>query len=621
MGIILLTSFLSLGLVLCVSVWYKQRTERAKFIEEVKQQARLMGEHCRPILSSKDLKDLEQCLSRWEFIPYISECVVMSPDGKALASYNRSGEKIFPSAPESVEFQDSFEFKDEYLLVVHTISENNRIQGELIVRASAFEIERELGRFKAAALILFVLMLAVVYFLAKNLQRVVTKPLSNLLTATKNISGQGEAGARIKKQKKNEFSILRDRLKYLLEIENMRDTKLEQVEKARKKALELEKMGKEYRERFENNSYGIFVFEAVDNGEDFVVKDLNNTGEVLERIHRADLIGKRVNRVFPEVRDSDLMEALKKVWQKDTKEFIPFSRIRKDEKGWREFYISKLSSNKVLAAFRDVTEKKAEEDSKQKEKEEEKKRFEKKLTEGEEQKFIEIEKSAQKKSLNKELEGLYSAVESVLGEPLEKINDFSKYLLQNYAEKVDDKGKDQLIQIRAASHRLMQMTKEFSDLVEMSFDRLKLEQVDLSDMVRKRAVKLKEGNPERKAEFIIQKDVKVKADARLLSKVVDCLLSNAWIYSSKKANIKIEFGVKENKEADEYFIKDNGIGFEMKDVEEMFHPFKKLNQDEVFPGSGMGLAVVRRIIHKHGGTIRAKGKPGKGAVFYFTLGT
>jgi len=168
---------------------------------------------------------------------------------------------------------------------------------------------------------------------------------------------------------------------------------------------------------------------------------------------------------------------------------------------------------------------------------------------------------------------------------------------------------------------MKQMTKGLNEVAELSFDRLKFEQVDLSGIVRKRSVKLREGNPERKAEFVIQEGIKVIGDERMLSIVIDNLLTNAWIYSSKKPNIKIEFGMKESKGIKEYFIKDNGIGFEMTDVDDLFCPFKRLNVNEVFPGIGMGLAVTRRIIHKHGGVIRAEGKPGEGAVFYFTLGT
>jgi len=232
----------------------------------------------------------------------------------------------------------------------------------------------------------------------------------------------------------------------------------------------------------------------------------------------------------------------------------------------------------------------------------------------------EIDRTAQQEAFNRELSGLFSTVSNDLGNPLNEIDKFSMSFLQNYAESLDDKGKNDLIQIRAASHRMTQLFKEIEQLSQISEGNLKVDEVDLSDLARKRVTELKEGNPARKAEFIIADGVKVKGDARLLALVIDNLYNNAWIYSGKKRKTKIEFGVVQKENGQEYFVKDNGIGFEAEDADLMFKPFYKLDPDEVYPGSGMGLALVRRIIHLHNGIIRAEAEPGKGASFYFTLG-
>ncbi|MFO7980616.1 MAG: ATP-binding protein [Candidatus Aminicenantes bacterium] len=617
-GIILLISFISLSLTFGLAVFYKSRADKVQFIDDVKQHARLAGDYCLEALSQKDKKGLEKGLSIFRSIPSVTDSVIFGPEKKPLASYHSAEEKNIPSHPEEMK---AFEFKDGYLFVLVPISDGEKTYGNIFVRASADELRRKLKLYVIAMVVLFVLVLFFVYFLARNFQSIITRPISNLVTATKKISVPGEAGVRIKKKKRNEFLILRERLKYLLELENIRDMKLEEVDKARQKVIELEKSRKEYRERFENSPYGIFVFEADDKGKDFFVKDLNSTGEKIERIHRTDLIGKRMIEVYPEVQNSALSNALHNVWQNDSEEHIAYFKLRKKETRWKEFFISKIPSKDIIAVFRDVTDKKAEEEARQKEMEEQKKRFEEELKQNKEKAFIKLEKGIEVQALNNELEGLFSATANCLEDPLEKINSYSKLFLQDYAGNVDNEGKNQLIQIRAATHRMMQRIKDLSQIAELSFASLKLESVDLSDIVKKRVVKLKEGNPDRKAEFNIQDGVKVRGDTRMLSIVIDNLLTNAWIYSSKKANIKIEFGVKENKDFKEYYIKDNGIGFERKDVDEMFRPFKRLNKDEVFPGSGMGLAIVRRIIHKHGGIIRAEGQPGKGAVFYFSLGS
>jgi len=616
-GIILLISAIILIVTFSLIVFAKTREDRVRFTEEVKQHAAQAGEYCRQAVVSKKRRDLEACLSVLSSVPYITDSVFFGPDSNALASYSLSEETFIPSAAEPMK---SSWFTDRYLHVLLPVSDGENTYGKIFVRASTEELNRKLRIYIFIMAVLLGLALLLVYFLARGFQHIISKPIVNLVTATKNISGPGEAGARIKK-KKSELMILRDRLKYLLESEKLRELKLEEVNKTRQKAEELEKTGKKYLEIFENNAYGIFIFEAVDKGKDFIIKDLNTTGEKMERTHRSDLIGKKITKIFPVVRESGLLEALQNVWKTEVEEYLPYTKLRvSDKAGWKEFFISKLPSGDMAAAFRDVTDRKTEEQVSKKQ-EGKKERIEEGLEKDEELKSNKLDESVRQQALNNELEGLFSATAQYLESPLEKINEFSKSFLEDYANKVNDKGKDKLIQIRAAAHRMKQMTKGLTEVAELSFDRLKFETVDLSDIVRKRSVKLREGNPERKAEFAIQKGIKVRGDNRMLSIVIDNLLTNAWIYSSKKPNIKIEFGIKENKGFKEYFIKDNGIGFEMTDVDDLFCPFKRLNENEVFPGSGMGLAVTRRIVHKHGGVIRAEGKPGEGAVFYFTLGT
>ncbi len=580
-GIVLLISFISISLTLLLIVFYKSRTDRLQFADEVKQYAELVGEQCREALSDRDRESLEKGLSVFQSVPNITDSVILGPDNKKLASYSHSGEALIPSNLEQI---NKFEFRDNYLHVILPITDEKQIYGKIFVRASVAELKSKFKFFIITTLFLWGLMLLFVYFLARNFQGIISKPLSNLITATKNISGSGEAGVRIKKKKKNEFLILRDRLRYLLNLENLHEMRTDEIDKAKKEVKELDRIGKEYKERFENLACGIFIFEAVDEGENFIIKDLNITGEKLERIHRSDLIGKKITDVYPEVRNSGLLEALKNVWENDTEKHISYGKLKDEDKRWREFSISRLPSEEIMALFRDVTDKKAEQEARQKEMDEQKKKFQVELKQNKEMVFSKLEKGVKVWALNNEMEDLFSATEMVLRDPLESINKFSKSFLQNYADKVDDEGKDQLIKIRAASHRMIQMIKEFNRMAELSFGQFKLEPVNLSEMVKERSVKLKEANPGRKAEFVVQKGVIATGDPRMLRIVIDNLLTNAWIYSSRKTSIKIEFGVKQNKNVREYYIKDNGIGFKMTDIDEMFRPFKRLNRDEVIPG-------------------------------------
>jgi len=618
-GIILLVSVLSLIIGFSLVVLYELRAAKVKFIDDVRFHAKLTGEYCREALISQDSESLEAALSKFRAIPYITDSVIFDSEDKPLAVYSHSGDRFVPPAPVQIK---PYEYSNGYLSVILPIVDKDLTYGKIFVRASATEVNKKFIPFLISIILLFGGLTVLVFFLAQMLQNIISKPVIDMVSATKKISGQSESGAKVKKKSKNELKILRQRIGYLLEQVDIREMNIDKVEKAQKNVLELEKNVEIYRERFENTAYSIAVFEAVEKGQDFIIKDFNSTAEKLERIHRADLVGKLVTVVFPGVRSSGLLDTFQKVWQNDTVEYIPFSRLRDDDKaGWREFYISKLPSGEISVAFRDVTELRLAEEALKKKNEEEQIKLREEQKTREEQKSKEFTKTAPKEALNNELEGLFSIIANNLGKPLNGISEFSMSLLQNYADKVDDEGKNQLIQIRAASHRMNQLFKEIEQLTRLSIVELKLEQVDLSALVSKKSVELKEGNPDRKADFVIKKGVKVRGDPRLLGLVIDNLLTNAWIYSSKKPKIKIEFGIKEKKKIKEFFIKDNGVGFEMKDVEVMFRPFKKLYPDEWFPGTGMGLAIARRIIHKHGGIIRAEGKPGKGAAFYFTLGT
>jgi len=618
-GIILLVSILSLIIGFSLVILYELRAAKVKFIDDVRFHAKLAGEYCREALISKDSESLEAALSKFRAIPYITESVIFDSKGKPLAVFSHSGERFVPPAPVQIK---PYKYSNGYLSVILPIADKDLTYGKIFVRASANEVNKKFIPFLISVILLFGGLAVLAFFLAQMLQNIISKPVIDMVSATKKISGPSESGLKGKKRNKNELKVLRQRLGYLLEQVDIREMNIDKLDKAQKNVLALEKNVELYQERFENIAYGIAVLEAGEKGQDFIIKDFNSTAEKLERIHRADLVGKLVTVVFPGVRSSGLLDTFQKVWQNDTVEYIPFSRFQEDDKaGWREFFISKLPSGEISAAFRDVTEEKLAEEALKKENEEEQIKLREEQKTREEQKSKEFNKTAPKEALNNELEGLFSIVANNLGEPLNGISEFSMSLLQNYADKVDDEGKNQLIQIRAASHRMNQLFKEIEQLTRLSFVELKLEQVDLSALVSEKSVELKEGNPDRKADFVIKKGVTVRADARLLGLVIDNLLTNAWIYSSKKPKIKIEFGIKEKKIIKEFFIKDNGVGFEMKDVELMFRPFKKLNPDELYPGTGMGLAIVRRIIHKHGGIIRAEGKPGKGAVFYFTLGT
>jgi light-regulated signal transduction histidine kinase (bacteriophytochrome) len=146
-----------------------------------------------------------------------------------------------------------------------------------------------------------------------------------------------------------------------------------------------------------------------------------------------------------------------------------------------------------------------------------------------------------------------------------------------------------------------------------------LESVDLSEMVEAIAMRLKENQPHRTIELRIQDGLNVTADRNLLSIALVNLLDNALKFTSKKVRAEIVFGCVEKQGQEEYYIRDNGAGFDMAYVDKLFGTFQRLHSTDEFEGTGIGLATVKRIITRHGGTIRAEGESGKGAAFFFTI--
>ncbi|HOV62599.1 MAG TPA: PAS domain S-box protein [Spirochaetia bacterium] len=219
----------------------------------------------------------------------------------------------------------------------------------------------------------------------------------------------------------------------------------------------------------------------------------------------------------------------------------------------------------------------------------------------------------------KELEAFSYSVSHDLRAPLRSIDGFSQALLEDYADKLDAEGKDFLHRVRAASQRMAQLIDDLLKLSRITRTEIHYEQVDLTAMVRKIIVELKEMEPGRSVDFRIAEGVIAYGDTALLQVVLVNLLSNAWKFTGKHPHATIEFGEYQQEGQTVYFVRDDGAGFDMAYVNKLFAPFQRLHVSTEFEGTGIGLATIQRIIHRHGGTVWAEGQVEQGATFYFTL--
>lgn len=220
---------------------------------------------------------------------------------------------------------------------------------------------------------------------------------------------------------------------------------------------------------------------------------------------------------------------------------------------------------------------------------------------------------------NKELEAFSYSVSHDLRAPLRSIDGFSQAFLEDYAHKVDAKGQGFLRRVRAATQRMAELIDDMLQLSRVGRAELHREQTDLSRLAHLVVAELRKNDTDRNIEVKIEGGLLVEADGPLVRIALENLLGNAWKFSSKVSSAKVEFGSADSSDGKVYFVRDNGAGFNKAYAAKLFHPFQRLHSEADFPGTGIGLATVQRVIDRHGGRVWAQGEVGEGATFYFTL--
>jgi signal transduction histidine kinase len=228
--------------------------------------------------------------------------------------------------------------------------------------------------------------------------------------------------------------------------------------------------------------------------------------------------------------------------------------------------------------------------------------------------------TAEIEEANKELEAFSYTVSHDLRTPLSSIDGFSQALLEDYAATLDARGQDYLQRICEATQRMADLIDALLDLSHVTRAALVCEAVDMSALARAIATDLQRREPTRQAEFVIADGLVAHGDARWLDVVLENLFSNAWKFTARQPQAHIEFGsLPQHDGSLVFFVRDNGVGFDMAYVDKLFRAFQRLHGRTEYPGTGVGLATVQRIIQRHGGRIWAEGAVGEGATFYFTI--
>jgi len=220
---------------------------------------------------------------------------------------------------------------------------------------------------------------------------------------------------------------------------------------------------------------------------------------------------------------------------------------------------------------------------------------------------------------NRELEAFSYSVSHDLRGPLDAINGFSYLLQSHYAAVQDEQARELVGNIRSSGKRMAELIEALLNLSRVTSSAMRLEWVDLSSVARSIIHELRRSAPDREVEFIAPDETDVYGDAQLLRVLMENLLRNAWKYTSRHETARIEFGAVREGGESTYFVRDDGTGFDPHSADRLFQPFQRLHSKSEFPGNGVGLATVRRIVHRHGGEVWAQGAVEKGATFYFKI--
>jgi PAS domain S-box-containing protein len=231
------------------------------------------------------------------------------------------------------------------------------------------------------------------------------------------------------------------------------------------------------------------------------------------------------------------------------------------------------------------------------------------------------ERNKELATLNRELEAFSYSVSHDLRAPLRTIEGFARILVRDYSGRVlDQGGLEHLQRMRSASNRMSQLIEDLLELSRVSRVEIQSERVNLSAIADEAIRELKNRDPERDIEFDLQADMYDVGDPRLLSILLNNLLSNAWKFTSKRASTRIGFHRKPQDGVCCYTLLDNGAGFDPQYADKLFAPFQRLHRASEFEGTGVGLAIVQRVVHRHNGRVWAEGTVGEGAAFHFILG-
>ena len=345
---------------------------------------------------------------------------------------------------------------------------------------------------------------------------------------------------------------------------------------------------------------------------DYRITRFNQAFEQLTGKTAAEVIGKRIEILFPEDRCRESMDLISETATGQRWETVEIPIVHANGQVsiviWNSANILKKDGSAIIATIaqgQDITARKQSEDEIMR------------INASLEQRVL--QRTAELENANHELEAFSYSVSHDLRAPLRSIDGWSLALEEDFYDQLDEKGREYIDRVRRETQRMGRLIDDLLKLSRVARVEMKKVHVDLSTLVQSIAVRVTEQMPERNCNVVIQQGLSGFGDLNMLEIALTNLLDNAFKFTGKQPEPKIEFGAMVQQGGLTYFIRDNGVGFDMNYSKKLFGAFQRLHKQTDFPGTGIGLATVQRIIHRHGGVIWAESEPNHGTTFYFTL--
>ncbi|MGA8259909.1 MAG: PAS domain S-box protein [Arenicellales bacterium] len=591
-AVVILTTLIALLIASAAMVLYDLRAYRESSINDISTQAELLGSASASALDFNDSKVAGQSLAVLRFRPRVVAGAIYNSRGNLFASYSREGSKpVFPRLPR----EDGVYVEGSRVLAFKRVIKDGAILGTAYISADYEPYSRLFSYAGIVALVALVSLLAAAA-LSFWLQSVVTRPILSVADVARRIITRRDYSERAEKSSDDEVGTLVDSFNEMLDEIQRRDEALSEKEEQTRTILES----------------ALHSFVIMD--QEGRIAEFNGAAERTFGYSRNDVVGKELASLMvpPALRDRHRRGLERYLETGETRVLGRRTEMTGMKADGGEFPIElgitriETAGAPLFAAFiADITERKRAE--------EEIRALAAELEMRVKERTTELELA------NKELESFCHSVSHDLRGPLRAIDGFSEALVEDMPSDLPEQASHYLGRIRAATQRMGQLIDDLLDLSKVSRAELTTTEVDLSGLAREIVEGLREQDPEREVDVQIWDRMTVTGDARLLRVALENLIANAWKFTVKTGSARIEVGRMRDGDRSVYFVRDNGAGFDMRYADKLFGAFQRLHRTDEFPGTGVGLATVQRVVHRHGGRVWADAEPDKGAVFYFSL--